>query len=216
MKKIALLFTILCAGPLNGMALPKPDELNPALSGKLPEDVKPIIIMALSQSGDNLNSAIRTIKKASLNNKTLQRIINEKWAGLKGFTTLVHKLANKFNTSTQEVAQKFKTPAAKQYLNLSNKLILAINYDVPINQIKQLINQGADVNYTFDTAFYNTGATPLTRAVVYNGIPTIKLLLNSGANPNLKDSFGKSAFEWVQKFITDEETKQLLDQAMRK
>ncbi len=54
MKKTLLLLTILCVGVLNSME--NPNELKPEVWQNLPNDVKPLIIMALTQSGDDIDS----------------------------------------------------------------------------------------------------------------------------------------------------------------
>ena len=88
--KIALLLTILCVSPLYGMKRAadehyvEPDirsELNPAIwgQGQLPEEVKALIMIALAQSGDNLDEAVNNIKKVSLINKTLNQMINAEY-----------------------------------------------------------------------------------------------------------------------------------------
>ena len=71
MKKIALLFAIACAGQMYGMEPEKPD-IDPALWGRpsheegLPGEIKTLIIMALQESGNNPEEAIKNIIKVSL------------------------------------------------------------------------------------------------------------------------------------------------------
>ena len=46
-------------------------------------------------------------------------------------------------------------------------------------------------NYNFQAVFNATGASLLARAVYLENIEIIKLLLDNGANPNLKDIFAR-------------------------
>lgn len=94
MKKIALLVTILCAGQLYSMEFEK-SELNPTIwrQEQLPDDVKTLIMVAFAESGDNLKQAINNVKKVSLINTDLNKMINLN--DIKGFTKIVHMLVNK-------------------------------------------------------------------------------------------------------------------------
>jgi len=51
-----------------------------------------------------------------------------------------------------------------------------------VDKVKQLLAEGVDVN-----GRSNSGATPLTSAVEMNSAPVVELLLQKGADPNLKD-----------------------------
>ena len=220
MKKIALLFTIVCAGQLYGMEPMEAERI-----GDLPEELQREITQAAITSSNTLDEAIAMIKKLSasfgVQYDTLFANINDKlFTKNKDFTQLVHMLSNKFNLSTEEIAKKFETPAAKNYLQLANMLMDSVTgEDTDVKGITTLIEKyGADVNYTFATAFPDTGATILTWAIAHGNNPeTIKLLLNLGANPNLKNQFGMTALEWAQEFTgSDEELKQLIKETMNK
>jgi len=161
MKKMTLLFTLtlLCAGALNGMEPEKP-QLDPDLWGQLPEDVKPLIMVALAKSGGSLNAAIDNIKKVSLINTKLNQMINEQYGNLAGFTRLIHILANKFNmfsTSTEAIAKKFNTPAAEQYLALGEEFrekvldqsVLLFDPEIALFNAQLLLENGLDPNFSF-------------------------------------------------------------------
>jgi ankyrin repeat protein len=60
--------------------------------------------------------------------------------------------------------------------------------------IKTLIKKGADINYSGKDGF-----RPIMTAVIEGNKEIIKLLLDLGANPNLKDSTGKDAYAWAKK-----------------
>lgn len=211
MKKIALLFTILCAGALYGIEKPNQGHYIGTMWENIPTEVKPLIITYLNKY-DTLNAVINAIKATSQTNRALKMTINE----IYGFTALVHILAHTFNSTTGDVAIQFGTPTAKHYIFLACKLMSAI-INCNINEVAQLIEDGVDVNYNFDNPFYNTGATLLTRALAYKNVKIIKLLLNAGANPNFTDKFGRNALEWVHEYTcVNKKTKQLLEEAMKK
>jgi hypothetical protein len=135
MKRIILIFTILCVSQLYGM------EPEPVL-GELPEDVHNTIIRMALATSDTLEEAIKAIKVASV----LRGI---RYDNLKSFTKLVHMLANKFpKKDTKTIAKLFGTSIAEEYINLGNALIGAISWWEDIDQITKLIMQGADVNYS--------------------------------------------------------------------
>ncbi len=229
MKKMTLLFTILCAGQLYGME----PELNPAIWGQeqLPNDVKTLVMVTLAQSGDNLDLAINNIKKASLINKTLNQMINAAYGNLQGFTKLVHMLADKFDKPTKTVAEKFGTPVAKQYIELGDLLISKIGlirfYREGISEVTQLIKNGADVNYSAGgptiklqdpelpqtsmsyTVTENSFITPMWTAVRSANLKTVKLLLNFGAKPESDEYYSWS----LSDIVANQAIKQLLDEA---
>ena len=70
-----------------------------------------------------------------------------------------------------------------------NPLCLAISKG-DIEKVKQIIAYGIDVN---DTT--NRGMTPLMYAAIYNQSEIAKLLLEKGANLNLKDKSGSTALD---------------------
>ncbi len=121
------------------------------------------MLVALAQSGDNIDLAIQYIKRASQANKELYNMINN----MKGFTTLVHTLGDKFHITYQDVANKFGTEIAKQYVNLGKELLDASlggwEAQVKINKMKTLLLEGADPNFKSDgkEMLYSVGDTPL-------------------------------------------------------
>jgi hypothetical protein len=203
MKKVALLFTILCANGLNGMN--KPEVGRYVGFEHLPTDVKTTIIIILNTHDtlDDTISAIKeTSKKLSLTNKELNKIINEMYATQKAFTTLVHMLENKFKSdglTTEEIAQKFGTPAAKTYITLGNSLILKAESSYYNEATLQLIQKkNADVNFShrrdkfdfetgYDAITQNKIKTPLISAIQYLNDKIVKALLDKGAKPQSKD-----------------------------
>ena len=193
MKKLILLFTILCAGQLYGMEAQN-------IMG-LPEELRTEIIRKALAASDTLEEAIKAIKVGVL------RGVN--YDNPKDFTKLVHVLAKKFDLDTATVAQEFRTTTvaniAKNYLIQSRMLLkLIASYDagdiqILIDNIKELINGGADVNFVqrhtgmLPSLGFNED-TPLIKIFSYKpynvqealqGIKTlVELLLEYGAIPD--------------------------------
>jgi hypothetical protein len=210
MKKIALLLTILCASQLYGMEKEKP-ELNPAIWGQaeLPNDTKILIIMALAQSGDNINEAIKNIETASRINKASNTMVNIN--NLQGFTKIVHMVADKFDKSPYYVANLFTIPIAQKYIKLGNALVSYIkDHNVKTDDIVQLINQGADVNYYDDF-----GSAPLATTIMNSDLKMVQLLLNSGANPEERHLWLAEAL-YNKSYPETITIKELIEDAMKK
>ena len=173
MKKLILLFTIVCAGQLYGME----PEHKMGDFGELPKDVHNEIKMALA-SNDTLEETIKAIKVASV-------LWGARYDSLENFTKIAHRLANEFGVSTSEVADKFGTSIAKKYNELGSKLIGNLVYsDDPgaIDRIVRLIEDGADVNFGSD-AFRHT---PLSFINGYGFKSSVnkkieQILINAGA-----------------------------------
>ena len=143
MKKVFLLCALVCAGQMYGME-PERGYIGIGME-ELPADVKGLIIQSLA-SGDTLGEVLSNIRAISRTNKQLSTIVNVMYGNPRVFTVLVHMLAKKFNTTTEAVAKKIGTPAAKHYLDLAEGLNTAISY-FDLDKAMQLIKQGADVNY---------------------------------------------------------------------
>ncbi len=222
MKKLILLFTIVCAGQLYGM---KP-ELDPTLWSNLPEGVGPLIIMALADSGNDLSTAIDNIKTASRINKALNQAINT-GTNLQDFTVLAHLLADEFNVTTKEVAQAFGTTASKEYLTVNAPLEYRRSFsDYDMHMILNTsiatiasiaLYWGADVNYTFPGFDEWTGIPkkrgPLLIAIERADLPLIQILLDSGARPEENDFYYFGTFATPEKIV---EIKKLLEEARQK
>ncbi len=150
MKKLILLFTILCIGQLYGMEAQHISEL--------PGELQKIIIKKALAQSNNLDKTINMIGKLS----TLYGI----QYNIKDFTQLVHILADKFNTSTEHIAQEFNTPIAQKYLDLGRKLynLKVIRYSpLFVNRVTQLMKDGADINF-------NTISGHSQEAYIDNGV----------------------------------------------
>lgn len=170
MKKIVLI-TFLSVGAFNGM------ELERTGMEDLPSEVKRLILMYVYES-DNLEDVIYNVKKASVINTELYNIINE----IKGFTALVHMLADKFGMTTVEVAKEFNMPIAEKYLKLGYELFDAAESSYKSKyRMGRLIAEGADINFS-DT--YNT---PLKKALTNSNNEGIQILLKFGVKRTNED-----------------------------
>jgi hypothetical protein len=194
MKKIALIFTIVCAGQLYGM---EPGHYTGL--GDLPREVQSLIITYL-HNYDNLDDMITAITEASkgvgLVNNQLYGILNEqlygkdKYTGPKEFTALIGMLQSKFPTNRyrNEIAKKFNTPAAEKYMELNGKFIRDVinegNSEIALKKAQELLDQGVDPNFS-----WHRGSTSLLREASNlskydeNWKAIHKLLLDYGANP---------------------------------
>lgn len=176
MKKIALLFTIVCTSSLSGMENLRPDAYN------LPKDVWGVIIPYLANY-DSLEDIVYTINAANLIDTTFNKKVQKIYGEQKEFTKLVHILAKKFNKSTVAIATAFATSTSKHYLTLVNQLDSAF-YWGSTSRVPSIIEQDVDVNYTKD----DPNQPPILFLAIQLGGPSqqtleiIKLLLKHGAN----------------------------------
>ncbi|HJZ24029.1 MAG TPA: hypothetical protein VJ201_06220 [Candidatus Babeliales bacterium] len=218
MKKITLLFTILCASALSAME----PERSQVEWENLPKALIPIMNTYLIEY-NNLDDMVNDIKKAT---QELNTMINEKSGNLAAFTEFIHVLSYKFNKNTFIIATKFGTPAAKAYLDLGNKLIKASNTN-DIKSATQLLKQGADPNFS-DIYIIERIKSPLKQGVTIHPITTplllairngnielITLLLDNGAKPE-SDAHYDANDAWTYDTSKLEKIKQLLENARRK
>ena len=176
MKKIKIIAVILLMSAVNSQGMEQPNEERKefleAFKSLLPELQKEVITAALN-SNNTIDEAIDQIKRASVfYNVPYDNLFNN----LKDLTKFVHMLADKFNSSTENVANKFGTTTAQTYINLGKKLVSAID-NRKIDRASQAITQGADVNYT-----YGANVSLLMHAMDFGNSGLVKLLLDSGAN----------------------------------
>lgn len=201
MKKIALIFTLLCASVLNGMEPIKPEPGRYVGLGieSLPSDIQ-AIILSYVHAYDDPEELITAIKALSGTNTALRKIIFAHYGDFsnwQGFVALVHVLAKKFDLSTKEIATIFNTSTSAQYVQLGDALAYNVyaskSSTEHIDEITKLIKNGADVNY-----FNSNGMTALHQAVININPIIVQLLLSNDANPNLTYR-NLTALEWAQK-----------------
>jgi len=222
MKKMTLLFTILCAAQLYGMAK---EEAVGIYTSALPE-IKQQIISAALASSKNVDEAIGAIKKFSI----LHRVQSDKlFNNFQDFIKVVNLLSENFPELTKsEIAEKVNPAFAKEYDDLNEQLCMDIRYAGPIEDIIRQLNEGADVNFYLDLPALYIGDTPLTLAVKRARVDVVELLLNSGANPFFKQPYNElTALDIVQNFLAQanndealvgkiQAIKALLENAMKK
>ena len=143
MKKLFLLGALVYVGQLFGMENPQPQL---GVFGYLPTELHEKIIQDAIASSDTVEGVIKAINAASVR--------GARYDNIKDFTKLVHILGYKFNTTTADIANKFNIPIAQQYLDLGKKLLSALKvldrkkWSDKVGEIMQLINNGADVNFS--------------------------------------------------------------------
>lgn len=152
MKKLILLCTMLCAGQMYSMdptSLPELRRTGPEQKTEywnlLPKEVQPLVVQALYTS-NNPDEAIHAIIAMSQTNKALNQLIH---GDIKNFTALMNLLAKKFPHGTRkDIAEKFNTAAAQQYIEVNSRLLKAINFG-ELDTVKKLITQeNADPNFS--------------------------------------------------------------------
>jgi len=133
MKKMTILFTILCAGQLYGM---EPEEQVRKTAEKW---------LAVGKSlGDTAQAMKNTVKGYDL----------------KQFTELVHIFADKFNRTTENVALLFNTPNANEYIRLGKEMIEYTDFNFSEGVI-EAIQKGGDINYSTTELTSGVKVTPL-------------------------------------------------------
>lgn len=221
MKKIVLLFTMLCVTVLVSM---ESEKGNLGAFEQLPVELRQEISQTALTASTTVDEAIKAIQNASaiyggvkldraaamdLLKNTLPNDLNQaikaakhlQGSEPKDFTKLVHLLADKFHESPYDVASLFKTPIAQKYLKLANQLEeLAYQYNDNPEELKNPIAQGADVN------FYGGSykQTPLNNAIWAARLNKVGILLAAGANPFVKDAESNTAFDQVLMGIEQE------------
>ena len=227
MKKIALLCALVCAGQLYGMesyfAEASKDRLGKEAVGiytsseMLPE-IKQQIISAALASSDSVDEAIDAIKKFSVLHRVPFDIL---FNDLKTFTKVVNLLKEKFfsKLTLLAIAYKLNPAIAEKYDELNAQLLESIYNGNPIEDIIELLNQGADVNTYAHERFHEmwVEGTPLRVAAEKSRVDVVKLLLNSGANPFVKLNYaGKTALDDAKEKGASQEVIELLENAMKK
>jgi len=130
-----------------------------------------------------------------------------------------------FEFNTAEIAQKINTPIAKKYIELGSELVNAVDilkqkWSDHIDEINQLINSGADVNFI---DIHNE--TPLLKTIQIRNPQGVAFLLQAGAKPSWREmTFFKyysvsEELEFIKPLLESEELKiikQLLEDTMKK
>ncbi|WP_042149659.1 ankyrin repeat domain-containing protein, partial [Pseudoalteromonas sp. '520P1 No. 412'] len=170
---------------------------------------KELIVQLLLDNGANVNVAdkkglipfIYLTDLAKVNKKYAGKLINNKTdlnKKYKGKTIIEHvkvseDIITKVKLTELILAQSFMISSAR------NKMMKSLG-SKSTEALKEFIRDGYDVDF-FDKNYYS----PLMEAVKNSNIKAVTLLLNEGANPNLRDSkYGETAvFEALKLKSTD-------------
>lgn len=217
MKKTMLLLTILYASILNGMYSNHNTSIKNGHSHleSLSSPAKNALTSAFATN--NLNIVIDTLKKISdadddLYNETLYKVLYVlKYR--QSFKELMHILARNFNMAPYQIAEKFKTPVSKEYVQLYEQLKSHVLDKQNITRIKELMQQGADITADPHILLLAIVAEKPTAALV-------QLLLAHGANPHITGDNNMTPLELLngaRRNISEyEQIKTLLENAMKK
>jgi len=96
--------------------------------------------------------------------------------------------------------------AAEPQLRNKGEVLLGASFSGNVEKIKQLLDEGADVNYAT-----SLGITPLLEACTHNRPAAVKILLERGANPNLASKLGMTPLAGAVVLGDLESTRILLD-----
>lgn len=165
------------------------------LTKKFPEKVKEEIILAIEKP-EIYQKVFATLKRSPQPKIHLLTILgfiereNILQDNLEDYTALMHMCADKFQTTINSFAIYLHSPIAKEYSKLSTDLL----YTSDLTEAMQLLEKGADINYSGTIAHYNQYNvdsqnwyfTPLSKAAYGGNVDLVKLLLNAGANPFLE------------------------------
>jgi hypothetical protein len=197
MKKIILLFTIVCVGQLYGM--------EPTYH-TLPKELQNEIVSTALATSKSVDDAVNMIKKlgtlygvhystqAATNllmtilpndiGQAIDEVKKLQGTTLEDFTKLVHLLAGKFTrTTTENIAKRFDAPIAQTYIDLGEQLLGVMFDDHPF-KVSALIKNGADIN--FSAASYSFAdmkdviKSPLSVAIEELNVTAVEVLLRPG------------------------------------
>ena len=71
---------------------------------------------------------------------------------------------------------------------------------IALRKIKNALKKGANINHLRKTFLVNTSQTPLMSARRSGNMRIVKFLLENGANPKVKDEYGKDVLHWYYKY----------------
>lgn len=184
LKKIILFITIFCTSLQSyGMELTKHTN-NDDVFSQQPNKIRKLILFPLINRCTSYKEARDVLFSTALVSKKSYEQTN----CLSFITEVITLLAKKGRHSTEMVALHLGTPGALKYRNLGNSLYqLCMIQSHPSSQIKQirnLLNQGADIN--FQTANFNT--TPLMKATAKSNPLLVVYLIKRGAHINKKSN----------------------------
>ncbi len=139
MKKLILLFSIVCAGQLHGMEpeyVIKADDM-----ASLPQEIRKFIVLTLVESS-TLEEAITAIRLLTETNKEFNAMVNDPII----MRTIIRILVQKFNAPSEYIAIKLNTPGSKSYIASYSLLRSALDQKDFV-KAENLIKAGADIDY---------------------------------------------------------------------
>lgn len=152
---------------------------------------------ALSQTRNP--EAIEPLAEASLSDadESIRKVCMEYiWSigGNKAKETL-RKLREDNNEQISKLAEKYlgSFDGRKKF----SKLLFKAIYKKDYNKVGSLLKKGADPNYFYKEADDDAGRTPLIHAVQWHQNQIVDLLLKSGADVNVSNNAGITAFHLV-------------------
>jgi hypothetical protein len=187
MKKILLLFTIVCAGQLYGMdptslyELRRTGPIKPSVAkadrpdylAMLPPEVKGLIVLAVARSG-TLQETIEAIRGLIETNKEFNVMLNDPII----IRAIIHILVQKFNTPSEYIAQQLSTKGSEQYITLSKELMATLWQGEYFHYAENLINRGADIDFqTADTYPIQCGSNNEMNPIVIAGLSRLAAFL---------------------------------------
>ena len=140
MKKLILLFTIVCAGQLYGMV---PEYVIKAGDmASLPQEIRKFIVLTLVESS-TLEEAITAIRLLTETSKELNTMVNEPIT----MRTIIRILAQKFNAPSEYIAKKLNTSGSKNYMTRGLDLRVALYQKDFVGAENLIKSGGADIDY---------------------------------------------------------------------
>ena len=159
------------------------------------------------------NTQAKKLRKNKKFDKYLSTLNNLETKNAQGYTPLHVAVARKHYYAIQKLLEK----GADMYvLDGQYGVWTPFNYTVAINDqkaVKIFLDHGADINY-----HHSEGSTILNDAVRNCKVEMVKLLLDKGANPRIKDGYGYTAMDALEECDnqTTKEIKNLFDKVILK
>ena len=155
----------------------------------LPKEIQDqiILLLSLNSTATSLKEAVDTINSLAKVNHKLNKLINNP----KFCLQIIKHLAIKFNYSDEQVAAELQTKESQRRLNLQHELKLLCINDGP--NFQSLCDQGADLNFTYNTRIPNFFITPLMIARWSGILNNLCSMKNKGLDINQRNNKGETA-----------------------
>lgn len=178
--------------------------------GKLPKDIQRNIILYLGLYGatTSLDQAAQLIGNLAQTNHFLNDLINDPSVCL----SIIKSLAQRFDCSDFDVSAALSTKQAKNQHYIQKKLLdfcsnVYNNHDIPQNlaeQLKGLIKQGVDINFT-----YNKGQDSALLIAIYDRPKLAMIMIHQpGIDLERANKYGDTPLKAAEK--SPEQNKELI------